>query len=108
MGELNNGTFRIQNSIVLVAILYSIGHAVHIDGAEFEHEGLHSPILYTLGSSTGLRGPILCLPGGVPGVPGVLGLLNVTNLYKLTIGVDSDLFSTSFGLGLTNNHILTS
>jgi hypothetical protein len=49
--------------MVIVAILQHTDNALHVDGAEFVHEGLHILILHSLGSLTGLCSSILDGPG---------------------------------------------
>jgi hypothetical protein len=77
--------FYIGKSIVIVAILRHTDNALHVDGAEFIHEGLHILILHSLGRFTGLCSSILDGLGGLLGILLVLGLLNVSNLYKFAV-----------------------
>jgi hypothetical protein len=71
--------------MVIVAILQHTDNALHVDGAEFVHKGLHILILYSLGIFTGLCSSILNGLGGLLGILLVLSLFNVSNLYKFTI-----------------------
>lgn len=93
--------------MLIVAILSRIDDALHVDGAEYIHKGLHILALYSQSSSTGLRSPILGLPGSLLGVLSHLGRLDVSNLHKLAIWINSDLFTTSFGSDLIKDDLLT-
>jgi hypothetical protein len=93
--------------MVIVAILQHTDNALHVDGAEFVHEGLHILILHSLGSFTGLCSSILNGPGGLLGILLVLGLFNVSNSYKFAIWINSHLFTCSFSSDLINNDLLT-
>jgi hypothetical protein len=77
--------FYIRKSMVIVAILQHTDNALHVDGAEFVHKGLHILILHSLGSFTGLCSSILNSLDGLLGILLVLGLFNISNLYKFTI-----------------------
>jgi hypothetical protein len=71
--------------MAIVAILQHTDNALHVDGAEFVHDGLHILLLHSLGSFTGLCSSILNSSGGLLGILLVLGLFNVSNLYKFAI-----------------------
>jgi hypothetical protein len=71
--------------MVIIAILQHTDNALHVDGAEFVHEGLYVLILHSLGSFTGLCSSILDGPGGLLGILLVLGLFSVSNSYKFAI-----------------------
>jgi hypothetical protein len=73
--------FRTGKSMLIVSILSRIDDALHVDGAEHVHKGLHILILHSQGIFTGLRSPIFRLPGSLLGVLSHLGRLDVSNLY---------------------------
>jgi hypothetical protein len=93
--------------MVIVAILQHTDNALHVDGAEFVHEGLHILILHSLGIFTGLCSSILDGPGGLLGILLVLGLFDISNSYKFAIWIKSHLFTCPFSSDLINNDLLT-
>jgi hypothetical protein len=93
--------------MITVANLQHIDNTLHVNGAEFVHEGLHILILHSLCSFTGLYSSILNGPGGLLSILLVFGLFNVSNLCKLAIQINSHLFTCSLSLDLSNSNLLT-
>jgi hypothetical protein len=93
--------------MVIVAILQHTDNALHVDGAEFVHEGLHILILHSLGSFTGLYSSILDGSGGLLSILLVLSLFDVSNSYKFAIWINNHLFTSPFGSDLIDNDLLT-